>query len=258
VKREDAALILITGISIGIAIATTFLFPEDRYRFLFPEERYDSPGTAGEGHQRGIDLASLREPRRNASEPLLTLGSQDGSSAVPGDLIPQAENGGTTRSPHRVGAVPVSRLGGLEESFLPTPEGLYGRTVEMWSQPEFSILSEKEMRALLPVEEGMMVGTFPGTIQDLFGDFPTLEECRKELEARPARLFLQRLCYWDDIVSEMQAIPSSRRTDEYARKYEEAVAMRDSSEDSLMQELDKGSGWHGWYVVSRLYREWAK
>jgi hypothetical protein len=148
---------------------------------------------------------------------------------------------------------------GLDEAMLPTPEGLFASTVELWSQPEFLELStERAARLVPPISDGYDF-SLPTTIMGFIGgDLPTLEDCRRGLRDEVARELHTELCLQELAVSDLQEMPRTRRGPEFTRRLEEARRMRDDTSAALTGRLDEVGSYKNWRLLDRLYREWRK
>lgn len=111
---------------------------------------------------------------------------------------------------------------------MPTPEGLWDMTVELWKQPEF--LAEPGVREIVQA-----VG------------LPTLEDCQRALQDSEALSMLET-CQLLTLQAVMATIDAA-----------EAVAERSVAADrALTDRLDKVSGYAHWSALHSLYEEWSR
>jgi hypothetical protein len=134
----------------------------------------------------------------------------------------------------------------------PTAAGLYARTVDLWSQPDFYTLTAQEAHDLLPLDDA--IPAVPGTMRQLVGDFPTEDECARAFAQPTVRGLLEQTCAAE---VQLYALEAARNPafdmaiDAQRRAFE-------ADERDLMRELDRVSSWHNWALTHRLYAEWSR
>lgn len=143
----------------------------------------------------------------------------------------------------------------LEEPWRPTPEGLYLRTTELWSQEDFLRLTPARVEELL----GETIGEYPSDLCEyLASDLPTLEDCRVALQDEHTKALLENLLVVEATFSELCETPEVNRNRDQRALLRRLKDQRDTAEDHLMRRLDATTSYKHWRLLSRLYLEWQR
>jgi hypothetical protein len=145
----------------------------------------------------------------------------------------------------------------LDESITPTPEGLYGQTIDLWTSPDFLSLSLSEARVLLGDVPGYDLsgsGAFLGRL----GGLPSLEDCQRGLESPAALRLLAQMDLLDLVLVDLDFLPLAQRNQETARAISELHAQRDRTALCLMEELERTTSYKHWSIVHRCFEEFCK
>ena len=117
----------------------------------------------------------------------------------------------------------------LADGFMPTAEGLYAATIELWEQPEFA----------------------------LGRDLPTHEDCERGL-GDP--IVLEALTLYQAIsahLADVYAWPDHRRGETYEKVVRALDAARVSAGWTLCMRLDEVTAFRGWTDLWQEYEEWS-
>lgn len=154
-------------------------------------------------------------------------------------------------------ATPLSFFEGLEDTWEPTAAGLFGQTVDVWTQPDFLELSTERARELLPVASDE-IGTFPTSLLSITGGLPTLEDCERAYESHEVRIAHLEFLKAEVLVTELQKRPRVERTADFDDMLDELRRIRDDRELAMAKACDRATNFKSWALLHRLYREWAK
>lgn len=152
------------------------------------------------------------------------------------------------------GSVPAiaEMIMGLDDGVQPTAAGLFARTVDLWSQPEFLNLTSTEARELLPLDDELAAA--PGSLLDLTGPLPTEGECERAFANPKVQALLEQTCAAE---VQLYALEAARQPN-YERAIEAQKRAFEADERDLMLELDRVSGFKGWSLMHLAYERWAQ
>lgn len=122
----------------------------------------------------------------------------------------------------------------LAPGMLPTAEGLYASTVELWSQAEF----------LLDIHATHL-------------DLPTYDDCLAAVKDPCAMSLLKRSQALQISLGVLGQVPDARRGEAFQRSLETTERMAVDAERNLMRRLDC-LGYPRWTEMSEKYAEWSQ
>lgn len=211
----------------------------------------------GVGQERLVTTSRPSTPALQSaggSSELTPRGSADALS--PDTSMVPAEAAGTHGAGLSSSAAVACLLADLEVSFQPTPEGLFARTTELWSQEAFLNLSRERIEQLIELEPWM---TAPTTLLGFIGsDLPTLEDCRRGLDDPETLRLFEALIVAEATFSELCETPVTERTKTKLALIRSLKVQRDDAELKLMERLDRTTSYQNWRLLARLYMAWEQ
>jgi len=144
----------------------------------------------------------------------------------------------------------------MEETTLPTEEGLYLRTADWWNQAGFLALTGDELAGMLPSERGYVLGG-PETLERLVGGLPTRADCARAFSDERVRAWLVRVCSLEipllalDLETYAPGSPGMLARESMREAFTAA-------EYELMAELERASGYAHWRLLHGAFRAWCQ
>jgi hypothetical protein len=148
-------------------------------------------------------------------------------------------------------------LADLDDSLLPTEEGLWLRTVDWWeSQEGLFEMTGDELAAMLPDETLYALGG-DVSLRDLVGGLPTREDVARGFADPGVYQAFVELCKLDVPLVAMDVEALERQND---REFQaQRQWLRDCTKllrEKLMVELERATGYPHWSFLHRVHSAW--
>lgn len=150
----------------------------------------------------------------------------------------------------------------MPDEWQATPFGLWSMTTGLWASEGFCDLTVPEASALL----GEHLGTYPTTIQEMVGGFPSEDDCAIALEQSTRAQTLQKMLALQEArIARLEIVQLERQirgvdgtTPDAAANLAALRASRDATALELMGALDQAMPSVRWSLIHRLYLRWAR
>lgn len=136
-----------------------------------------------------------------------------------------------------------------------TPQGLFERTGDWWSQEDFLALTGDDLARLLPDVEGYAFGG-DGTLLDFVGALPLPEDCERGFADEEVQRALAAVAILEIPINALGMTPFDERTPEWQRDFDALVVAMRTRELDLARELERATGYAHWSILQRAFAAW--